>query len=115
MAREQVKAGVTEGRIKGSIHSGKDCSRVEREVEDLVQARQLHLIFDLTGVTHIDSAAIGSIVKCLAARRRANGDLRMAGLQGMLEGTMRLTKVDKVIAIFPTTAEASADFPKQTA
>jgi anti-anti-sigma factor len=114
MAREQLKAGVTVVRMKGSIHSGPDCRRVEREVEDLVQAKQLHLIFDLTGVTHIDSSAIGSIVKCLTTLRRANGDLRMAGLQGMLEGTMRLTKVDKVIAIFPTAAEASADFPKQT-
>lgn len=114
LSKEQIKPGVTVVRMKGSIHSGPDCRRVEREVEDLVQAKQVHLIFDLTGLTHIDSSAIGSIVKCLTTCKRANGDMRIAGATGMLEGTLRLTKVDKVIGIFPTAADAAADFPKQT-
>jgi anti-sigma B factor antagonist len=112
MTKEQIKPGVTIVRMKGSIHSGPDCRRVEREVDDLVQAKQVHLILDLTGLTHIDSSAIGSIVKCLSALKKANGDMRIAGATGMLEGTLRLTKVDKVIGIFPTAAEAAADFPK---
>jgi anti-anti-sigma factor len=115
MTKEQVKPGVTVVRMKGSIHSGPDCRRVEREVEELAQAGQVHVIFDFGGLTHIDSSAIGSVVKCLTTLKRANGDLRIAAVKGMLEGTLRLTKVDKVIAIFPTSADAAVDFPKQAA
>jgi anti-anti-sigma factor len=114
MVKQQLKPGVTVVQMKGSIHSGPDCRRVESEVEELAKAKQLHVIFDLTGVTHIDSAAIGSLVKCLTTLKRAQGELRMAGVTGMLEGTLRLTKVDKVIAIFPTAADAAVNFPAPT-
>lgn len=111
LTKRQLKSGLSVVELKGSIHSGADCRRIEREVQNLINEQNLHVIFDMAGLTHIDSAAIGSIVRCFSSLKKANGDLRLAGAKGMLQGTLKLTKVDSVIGLFETTAEAAQNFP----
>lgn len=105
-----VQPGVTALEMKGSIHCGPECARLEREVDGMIAARQTHVIFDLSGVTHADSAAIGSIVRCLAKLKNAGGGLRIAAAHPMLDYSLKLTRVDKVIALFPTVEEAATGF-----
>ena len=111
LKKRSPKPGITVLEFKGSIHCGPDCNRVEREVQGLIHDQQLHVIFDLSGLTHIDSAAIGSIVRCFTSLKKANGDLRLAGASGMLEGTLKMTKIDRAISLYPTAEAASTDFP----
>jgi len=106
----QIKPGVTSLHMKGSIHTGPDCRRLEHEVDALIREGQKRVIFDVSGLTHIDSAAIGSIIRCLTSLKRSHGDLRLAGATGMLEGSLKMTKVDRVISLFPTVSAASEDF-----
>ncbi len=58
----------------------------------------------------LDSAAIGSIIRCWTSLKRSHGDLRLAGASGMLEGSLKMTKVDRVISLFPTVTAASENF-----
>jgi anti-sigma B factor antagonist len=102
------KPGVAVLEIKGSIHGGPDCQRIEHELDALIHSKHIHVIFDLSGVTHIDSAAVGTIVTCFSRLKRAGGMLHLAGAHGMVEGTLKLTQVDKVIRVYPT-ASAAAD------
>jgi anti-anti-sigma factor len=111
ITKGQLGDGVALLTLRGSIHTGPDCRRVEHEVENLVLGNQTRAIFDLTGVTHIDSAAIGTVVRCYARLKKAGGMLRLAGCNGMIESSLKLTKVDKVIGIFPTASAAAEDFP----
>lgn len=101
------KPGVAVVQIRGSIHSGPDCRRVEQEVEQLISAKQNFVILDLSQVTHIDSAAIGSIVRCLTRTKESGGKLCLAGCAGMIESSLKLTRLDKVLEIFPTAAAAA--------
>jgi anti-anti-sigma factor len=68
------------------------------------------LIFDMAGVTHADSAAIGTIVRCLAKLKNAGGGLRIAAVQSMVDYSLKLTKVDKVVELFPTVEQAAQGF-----
>ena len=111
ITKGQLKDGIAVLTLRGSIHTGPDCRRVEHEVEDLVRGNQTRAIFDLTGITHIDSAAIGTVVRCYSKLKNAGGMLRLAGCNGMIDSSLKLTKVDKVIAIFPTASAAAEDFP----
>jgi hypothetical protein len=36
--------------------------------------------------------------------------MHLAGIQGMIGGVLRLTKVDRLIKIYPTAKEAAASF-----
>src|SRR5215468_9874922 len=108
--KQPLGTGMAALTIKGSIHCGPECARLEREVDGMIAAREVRVIFDMAGVTHADSAAIGSIVRCLTKLKESGGGLRIAGAQSMIDYSLRLTKVDKVIEMFPTLADAEAGF-----
>ncbi|GAC1620927.1 MAG: hypothetical protein NVS9B13_11790 [Candidatus Acidiferrum sp.] len=96
--------------MQGSIHAGPECARLEREVDGLIAARETRVIFDMAGVTHADSAAIGSIVSCLTKLKKARGALRIAAAHPMIDHSLKLTKVDRLIEMFPTVDQAAKGF-----
>ena len=96
--------------MQGSIHCGPECARLEREVDGLIAARQTRVIFDMAGVTHADSAAIGSIIRSLTKLKSVGGALRIAAAHPMIEHSLKLTKVDKLIEMFPTVDQAAKGF-----
>jgi len=114
ITKGQLKDNIALLTLRGSIHTGPDCRRVEHEVDELLQNKQTRAIFDLAGVTHIDSAAIGVVVRCYSKLKTAGGLLRLAGCNGMVESSLKLTKIDKVIGLFPNAATAAENFPQPT-
>jgi len=108
--KRTVQPGVTALAIEGNIHCGPECARLEREVDALIAARETRVILDMAGVTHADSAAIGTMVRCLAKLRSAGGGLRIAAAQAMIDYSLKLTKVDKVIEMFATVEQAAQGF-----
>jgi anti-anti-sigma factor len=110
MNKTQLR-GVTVLEIKGSIHAGPDCRQLEQQIESLISAKENCVIFDLTHVTYIDSAAIGSIVRCLSRLKSCNGMLRLAGASGMIEHSFKLTQLHKVLELYPTAAAAAENLP----
>lgn len=108
--KRSLPQSVTVLAMQGSIHCGPECARLEREVDEMIAARQTFVIFDMAGVTHADSAAIGTIVRCLTKLKNAGGGLRIAAIQSMLDYSLKLTKVNKVIEIFPTVDQAAVGF-----
>ena len=108
--KRQIEPGMTALEIKGSIHCGPECARLEKQIDELIAAKETRVIFDMTGVTHMDSAAIGAIVRCLMKLKKSGGGLRLAGVQSMIEYSLKLTKVDKLVPAFKTVSEAASGF-----
>jgi anti-sigma B factor antagonist len=108
--KRQIEPGMTSLEIKGSIHCGPECTRLEQQVNELIGAKETRVIFDMTGVTHVDSAAVGAIVRCFAKLKNAGGGLRMACAQPMVDYSMKLTKMDRIIPGYPSVGEAAAGF-----
>jgi len=52
-------------RIDGRITLGEAASAIETLVKRLMREGRHHLVFDLSGVTHIDSTGIGQFIACL--------------------------------------------------
>ncbi len=109
-SKRELAPGLAALAIQGNIHCGPECARLEREVDGMIAARETRVIFDMSGVTHADSAAIGSIVRCLTKLRESGGGLRIAGAQSMIDYSLKLTKVDKIIGMFTTVEQASENF-----
>jgi anti-sigma B factor antagonist len=103
--------GITVLEIAGNIRMGADCQRVSLEVEQLIAKKETRVIFDFSQLDYLDSAGIGMLVNCLTKLKRAGGGLRLAGLKPMVAGVFKLTKIDTVVGIFPSVAEAAQDFP----
>jgi len=108
--KRAIQPGLIALAIKGNIHCGPECARLEREVDGMIAARETRVILDMAGVTHVDSAAIGAIVRCLGKLKSAGGGLRIAAVEPMIDHSLKLAKVDKVIEIFPTVDQAAKGF-----
>jgi anti-sigma B factor antagonist len=109
-AKRTLQPNLTVLAMQGSIHCGPECARLEREVDAMIAARETRVIFDMAGVTHADSAAIGTIVRCLTKLKNAGGGLRIAAIQPMIDYSLKLTKVNNLIEIFPTVDLAAKGF-----
>jgi len=110
LAKHEIKPGITVIEMKGSIHAGTDCRRLELEVESAIAAKTALVIFDFTHLTHIDSSAIGSLVRSHSQVKKAGAVMRLCGVTGMLEGAFKMTKVDKLIEIYPNAPAAAENF-----
>lgn len=109
--KKQISPGVVVLEITESIRMGADCQRIRQEVEQLIGRNETRIVFDLSTVQYIDSSGVGNIVRCLSRLKESGGALRLAGVQGMVQGVLKLTQVDKVIGIYPTALAASENFP----
>lgn len=107
IASRSPHPGVAVLEMKGSIHAGPDCNLLSQEVDKVIEAKSKGVVLDLAGVTHIDSAAIGMIVTCFSKVKRSGGVLCLAGAKGMVEGTLKLTQIDKAIRVFPAASDAA--------
>jgi anti-anti-sigma factor len=97
--------------IKGRITIGRECKQLEWTTDSLVrEKREKKIIFDLTGVTHIDSTGIGIIVMSAGQVKEAGGELRLAGANKHVDQVLKLTSVDKLVPGYPTLAEAASGF-----
>jgi anti-sigma B factor antagonist len=112
--RNEIQPGLTALAIAGSIHCGPECVQLEAEVDSLIAEKQTRLIFDLTGVSTMDSAAIGVVVRCLKKLKSAGGDLRLACAPPIIARSLEQTKVNKIVATYRTIAEAAREFAPQS-
>ena len=113
--RHEIAPGIVSLEIKGNVHCGPECVRLEKEVDSLIQDNMTQVVFDLKSVTHMDSAAIGSVVRCHSKLRNAGGGLLLAGAQPTIAHSLSITKVDKIVPLFPGVTEAVATFRPATA
>jgi len=110
LTKRILQPGLVALEMKGSIHSGPECARLEREVDAMIAVRETRVIFDMAGVTHADSAAIGAIVRCVSKLKNAGGGLRIAAAQPMITYSLKLTKLDRLIEMFPSVDQAALGF-----
>ena len=110
LKRKQIKPGVALLEMRGRILMGPDCKLIDKEIDELIAANETRVIFDVSGVSQIDSAGVGQVVKSFARLKKSGGELRLAGVTGMLDGVFKITQVHKFIVMYPTPQAASEGF-----
>jgi|SRR5690606_5182678 len=94
------------GRLTGAA----DAARLVESIERLLaQGRKSYLI-DLQEVSWVDSTGVGALVSVFEMVRRHGGATRFSGLNDRLTRIMEVTKLDRVLEIYPTRSEALQAF-----
>jgi anti-sigma B factor antagonist len=96
--------------LTGRITMGNDSQQIEWGLAELLKGNHKKVIFDLTEVTFLDSSGIGILMMCYAKLKKAGGALRIAGARGVVEETLDMTSVNKIVRFYPTAAEAAQGF-----
>jgi anti-anti-sigma factor len=92
--------------LSGKIMMGPDSERIVTEVEKLLRQGKRAIIFDLSGVTHIDSTGIGRFISSYNKIMAAGGEMCMAGATGHLFETFHVSLLDTVFRFYPSVEEA---------
>lgn len=74
---------------------------VKSRIRELVDERRVELVFDLSGITFLDSSGLAALVFGLKAAREAGGWLKLAGLGDQSATVFRLTQLDRVFELYP--------------
>ena len=108
--RTLIEPNIVVVEIVGRITLGGESRQIEWLVGDLVSENQTKIVFDITGVNQVDSTGVGIIVMCSGKLKKAGGELRLAGAKPAVENVLKMTRVDSIVSLYPTTAAALESF-----
>ena len=103
----KIDPDITVLEFQEKITMGPDSRRMEEIVLELLGQHNKKFIFDLSAVEYVDSSGMGSIAYCFAKVTRAEGELRLAGLNDRLKPLFRMTRMDTVFSFYPTVLAAA--------
>jgi anti-sigma B factor antagonist len=107
---KQLPPDITVLEMSGRIIMGNNSRDVELKLAQVLAQSKKKIIFDLTGVTMLDSTGVGILVVSQAKIKKEGGELRMSGATGVVDEILKMTSVDKLVHLYPTAAEAAANF-----
>lgn len=74
----------------------------------LQQVNARYLIFDITNVPYMDSAALGLLVNSYVSAQKNGRKIAVAGATPRIITLLEMTKLDKLLPLYPTTEAAEA-------
>ena len=92
--------------LRGAMIRGPEGEQLATLVPELLKNGRKNLVFDLSGVTHIDSTGIGQFISAHHRAGEAGGEIRLAGAGGMVRDSFRVTRLDTVFQFYPTVEAA---------
>lgn len=96
--------------LNGRLMMGNDSRQVEWSVADLLKNGVKRVVMDLRGLDAIDSTGVGILVMCNAKLQKEGGMMRIVSTDGIVESTLQMTHVDRIVKFFETVEEASEKF-----
>ncbi len=104
----ELKPGVILITLTGRVMLGPDSARIETLVADSLAQGHKKFIFEMSGVSHIDSTGIGRFISSFNKVMQAGGKMHMAGAAGAVRDGFRVTRLDTVFKFFPDVEAACA-------
>lgn len=108
--KKRVEPDIMVIELEGRICLGNSAKELEWAVAELQKANEMKVIFDLSGVTQMDSTGIGIIAMCSGKMKKAGGELRVAGAKGVVEEVLKMTHMESIVSLHTTAADAVAGF-----
>jgi anti-anti-sigma factor len=92
--------------IAGPVMRGPESEQITILVSDLLRQAKRTMIFDLAGVTKVDSTGIGRFISSYHQIVAADGAMRMAGARGFVFQAFHVCRLDTVFRFYPSVDEA---------
>ena len=94
--------------LHGNVLGGAEAMEFTRAIGDLVRQGVTRVIVDLSEVPLMNSSGLGTLVGASTSLRSAGGTLATAGANEKIQGLFKMTRLDSVLAHYPTRDEAVA-------
>jgi anti-sigma B factor antagonist len=108
ISHKEVAPGIVLVTLAGKLMLGPDGADIPDMVDGFLSAGNKTIVFDLSGLTNIDSTGIGRFIASFNKIVIAGGEMRMAGATGHLFQSFHISLLDQVFPFFDTAEEAIA-------
>lgn len=93
-------------RLTGDPLGESDAELVREKVRGVMETRVLHLVFEMSGVRHINSSGLAGLVAAKVSMARLGGTVQFTNLNKNVLGILDMTRLNTVFDILPTLEEA---------
>ena len=101
ISHKEVTPGVVVVSIAGRVMMGPESEQILAVVDGLLREGKRTIIFDIAGITHIDSTGIGRFISSYHKISAAGCEMRMAGATGPLFQAFHVSLLDTVFRFYP--------------
>jgi anti-sigma B factor antagonist len=105
-----VKQGVVVLTLKGDLTIGKGDVTLRDQLLKTLADGHRKLLIDVQGVSYVDSAGIGELVRCKTTSTQHGADVKLVHVQAKLRQLLLMTKLIGVFETFDDEASALASF-----
>jgi len=109
---ERDVSGVTVLDIEGRIVLGEESNSFREKVKSLLAAGKKKIVLNLSNVSYIDSAGLGTLVATFHSARSQGATLKLANLGAKFKEVLQVTKLMTVFDTYDNEAAAVASFSK---
>jgi anti-sigma B factor antagonist len=100
----QLAGGIAVVSVMGSLDETNrtyffDC------VSDLIEEGFVQIVVDCTGLGHISSAGLAALIRARSHAQSKKGKIFLTDVNATIVDVLALTKINKLLAIYPTTKE----------
>ena len=106
----QQDPDITVATLSGQLNLGNRLAEFEHNIKQRIHEGIRKIILDLNGLTYIDSAGLGMIAASAGIMFKAGGKLVVASPAGRITQMFEMTRLNRVIEIFPDVDAAVASF-----
>ena len=96
--------------VKGEMINNKEHGSVRRRISELLDRGHLRLLLNLSQVPYMNSWGVGELATSFVSARNRHGKLKVAASQSRVTRMLEISKLDTVIEVFDTEAEALNSF-----
>ncbi len=104
----EIDASTAAVTVAGKVMMGTNSELIEGAVDQLLREGKRTIIFDLSGITTLDSTGIGRFISSFNKIMAAGGQMKMAAASGHIFQTFHVSMLDTVFPFYPSVEEAAA-------
>lgn len=106
LERQDIHTATSLITLSGKLLLGPAAQQLAALVPEVIASGRKNLVFDLNGVTHIDSTGLGRFIDTYTRLLKIGGKMRLTGATGAVRDSFRVTKLDTVFSFYPTVEAA---------
>lgn len=100
--------------LTGNMTMGAQLQYLETVVDSLAKDGHKRIVIDMSGVSYIDSTALGTLVSCHGRVKKSGGEFRLAALCERVAKIIKIGGVESIFHIDPTRDAAVAGLPPRS-
>lgn len=106
ISHKEITPGTIVIALAGKLVLGQHSEQITDLVGELLRQGKRRIVFDVAGVTRIDSTGIGRFISSYNQIASARGDMRIAAAPGHVFGAFHVSRLDTVFRFYPTVEAA---------